>query len=105
MKGMIPIGGPFLDYVLSALAERELGGGGMNHVFVARDEALGREIVVKVLRPDAAAALSADRFKREIAHLRGAAHRPAFIGRGFREARGSPCSAPAPPTRSDPVGG
>ena len=47
--------------------ERELGGGGMSHVFVAHDAALGRHVVVKVLPPDAAAAVSAERFKREIA--------------------------------------
>lgn len=47
--------------------ERELSGGGMSHVFVARDTAFDRAVVVKVLPPDAAAALSSDRFKREIA--------------------------------------
>jgi serine/threonine-protein kinase len=47
--------------------ERELGGGGMSHVFVAHDATLERDVVVKVLPPDAAAALSAERFKREIA--------------------------------------
>jgi serine/threonine-protein kinase len=47
--------------------ERELSGGGMSHVFVARDRSLGRDVVVKVLPPEAAASLSADRFKREIA--------------------------------------
>jgi serine/threonine-protein kinase len=32
--------------------ERELGGGGMSRVFVARDESLGRDIVVKVIAPE-----------------------------------------------------
>jgi Tol biopolymer transport system component/serine/threonine protein kinase len=46
--------------------DRELGGGGMSHVFLATETSLGRQIVVKVLPPEAAAAVSADRFKREI---------------------------------------
>ncbi len=46
--------------------ERELGGGGMSRVFVARDVALHRDVVVKVLHPDLAAGLSAERFTREI---------------------------------------
>jgi serine/threonine-protein kinase len=38
----------------------------MSRVFVARDEALGREVVVKVLAPELAEGLSAERFAREI---------------------------------------
>ena len=47
--------------------ERELAGGGMSRVFVAREATLGRHVVVKVLPPDAASLLSAERFEREIA--------------------------------------
>lgn len=45
--------------------ERELGGGGMSHVFLATDPALGRTVVIKVL-PFETASISADRFKREV---------------------------------------
>ena len=48
------------------LVERELGGGGMSHVFVAEEVALGRRVVVKVLAPALAEGLSAERFKREV---------------------------------------
>ncbi|HYW31578.1 MAG TPA: serine/threonine-protein kinase [Gemmatimonas sp.] len=46
--------------------ERELPGGGMSRVFVALDTSLGRRVVVKVLRPDLAAGVSVERFRREI---------------------------------------
>jgi tRNA A-37 threonylcarbamoyl transferase component Bud32 len=46
--------------------ERELGGGGMSRVFVAREPALDRDLVVKVLHPDFAGSVNADRFTREI---------------------------------------
>ena len=46
--------------------ERELGGGGMSRVFVAEDVRLRRRIVAKVLSPELAAGISAERFEREI---------------------------------------
>lgn len=50
------------SYVLG----RELPRGGMSRVFVATETALGRNVVLKVLSPELAATLSAERFKREI---------------------------------------
>jgi len=46
--------------------ERELGGGGMSLVFLARDRRLGRAIVIKVVAPELAAVMSGGRFEREI---------------------------------------
>jgi tRNA A-37 threonylcarbamoyl transferase component Bud32 len=46
--------------------DRELRGGGMSRVFVAHDEGLDRDVVIKVLTPELAATLSAQRFTREI---------------------------------------
>ena len=46
--------------------ERELGHGGMATVYLANDVKHQREVAVKVLRPDLAAALGPDRFLREI---------------------------------------
>ena len=46
--------------------ERELGRGGMATVFLATDVKLNRRVAVKVLHPDLAATLGAERFKREI---------------------------------------
>ena len=45
--------------------ERELGGGGMSRVFLAEQRSLGRKVVLKVLEPDLAAGISAERFARE----------------------------------------
>jgi tetratricopeptide (TPR) repeat protein len=51
--------------------ERELGGGGMSRVFVAEELRLERKVVVKVLSPDLAQGLSAERFEREIRTVAG----------------------------------
>jgi len=46
--------------------ERELGGGGMSHVFLATERRLDRQVVIKLLPPDLAGGVSLDRFHREI---------------------------------------
>src|SRR6267143_1002683 len=46
--------------------EREFGGGGMSRVFLARERELERQVVVKVLPPEMAAGVNAERFRREI---------------------------------------
>jgi len=51
------------DYVL----HEELPRGGMSRVFLATEKSLNRKVVLKVLDPELAATLSAERFKREIA--------------------------------------
>src|ERR1051325_8932138 len=46
--------------------ERELGRGGMATVYLAHDLKHKREVAIKVLRPELAAALGPERFLREI---------------------------------------
>jgi serine/threonine-protein kinase len=58
--------------------ERELGGGGMSHVFLAVETALARQVVVKVLLPELAAGVSVDRFRREI-HLAAQLQHPHIV--------------------------
>jgi serine/threonine-protein kinase len=58
-------------YLQSALGgayqiERELGGGGMSRVFLAREQALKRAVVIKVLLPLVHPSLRAERFAREV---------------------------------------
>ncbi|MEJ2217799.1 MAG: protein kinase [Gemmatimonadota bacterium] len=47
--------------------ERELGEGGMATVYLARDLKHDRDVAIKVLKPELAAVLGADRFVQEIA--------------------------------------
>jgi serine/threonine protein kinase len=60
-----------LERLRSALAGRyavewEVGRGGMSRVYAARDLRHGRRVAIKVLRPDLASILGADRFLQEI---------------------------------------
>ncbi|MEP7001723.1 MAG: protein kinase [bacterium] len=64
-------GGDFLERIRARLGDRyeisrELLGGGMSRVFVAREIALDRQIVIKFLPPEIAAEANRDRFRREI---------------------------------------
>ena len=59
-------------HLAAALADRyrikrELGAGGMATVYLAEDLKHGRDVAIKVLRPELGAALGAERFLREIA--------------------------------------
>jgi len=54
--------------------DRELGQGGMATVYLAHDLKHDRDVALKVLRPELAAALGSDRFLREIAIAAQLAH-------------------------------
>src|SRR5215831_11641016 len=59
------------EHTLAALSdryrvERELGRGGMATVYLAQDLKHHRQVAIKVLRPELAATLGAERFLREI---------------------------------------
>jgi serine/threonine protein kinase len=54
--------------------ESEIGAGGMATVYLAHDLKHARKVALKVLRPDLVAALSTDRFQREIRIAAGLNH-------------------------------
>ncbi len=49
--------------------ERELAAGGQSRLFLATDRALRRQVVIKLLPPELAGPVAAERFRREIAVL------------------------------------
>ena len=58
--------------------DRELGAGGMATVYLAEDVKHRRQVAVKVLRPQLAAAVGADRFLREI-EIAASLHHPHIL--------------------------
>jgi eukaryotic-like serine/threonine-protein kinase len=58
----------------SYAVEREVGQGGMATVYLARDLKHNRQVALKVLRPELAAAMGGDRFPREIEIVAQLAH-------------------------------
>ncbi|MES2125159.1 MAG: protein kinase [Gemmatimonadota bacterium] len=73
-----------LDRFTAALAdryhiERELGSGGMATVYLAHDLRHNRRIAIKVLRPELAAVIGADRFLKEITTTANLQH-PHILG-------------------------
>ncbi len=70
-----------LQQVLGATytIDRELSGGGMSRVFLAEERALGRRVVIKVLAPEIAQELSAERFAREV-RLSSQLQHPNIVG-------------------------
>jgi serine/threonine-protein kinase len=61
------------------LIERELGAGGMATVYLAQDLRHDRRVAIKVLRPELAAVIGAERFVREIKTIAALQH-PHILG-------------------------
>src|SRR5262245_56823493 len=73
-----------MDRLATALAdryriERELGQGGMATVYLAEDLKHRRKVAIKVLRPELAAVIGAERFLREIQTI-ATLHHPHILG-------------------------
>ena len=82
-----------LEELKAALAdryeiEREIGQGGMATVYLAEDLKHHRKVAVKVLRPELAAVLGADRFVQEITTTANL-HSPRLCGGGPKRGAGA----------------
>ena len=78
------MGSDFVAPLAAALADRyrvgrELGHGGMATVHLAEDLKHGRSVAIKILRPEVAAAIGAERFVREI-RMSAALQHPHILG-------------------------
>jgi TolB-like protein len=69
--------------------ERELGRGGMATVYLCTDMKFGRQVAIKLLHPDLAAAVGAERFHREIKIATGLTHPNILPGYDSGESNGS----------------
>lgn len=71
------------------VTERELGRGGMATVYLCTDTKFGRPVAIKLLHPDLAAAVGAERFHREIKIATGLTHPNILPAHDSGEAEGS----------------
>jgi tRNA A-37 threonylcarbamoyl transferase component Bud32 len=71
-----PLGAPLADRYRF---ERQLGQGGMATVYLAEDLRHGRKVAIKILRPELAVAIGAERFMREIRTIAALQH-PHILG-------------------------
>jgi serine/threonine protein kinase len=71
------------------ITERELGRGGMATVYLCTDTKFGRPVAIKLLHPDLAAAVGAERFHREIKIATGLTHPNILPAHDSGEAEGS----------------
>ena len=96
MEPELPVPDP-LARLRAVLADRytigrELGQGGMGIVLLAQDQKHHRQVAIKVLKPELAAAVGRERFLREMerlvaAHLRLTARGPSLVELGLAGAR------------------